>query len=118
VPLARPATARICGPDPAIARIAHAEGFALRADKTRIMPRGTRQHLAGLVVNERLGVPRDALERLEATLINCVRRGPSSENRLGHDDFRAHVAGRLAWVNQVEPRRGAKLHALFEAITW
>ena len=33
---------------------------------------------------------------LEALLFNCVRHGPSSQNHASIDDFRAHLAGRVA----------------------
>jgi hypothetical protein len=36
----------------------------------------------------------------------------------GHPDFHAHLAGRLAWLEAVEPRRGAELRAVFERIIW
>jgi hypothetical protein len=55
---------------------------------------------------------------LKATLYNCARHGPAAQNLAGAPDFRAHLAGRVGWVEQVNPRRGAKLRRLFEAIDW
>lgn len=39
-------------------------------------------------------------------------------NRDAHPDFRAHLQGRLAYVEQVNPARGARLRGVFEAIRW
>jgi RNA-directed DNA polymerase len=49
---------------------------------------------------------------------NAARRGPEGENRAGHPDIRAHVLGRIAWVEQLNPARGRKLHERFARIDW
>ncbi len=41
-----------------VAAILLESGFAVNYHKTRVMRKGVRQHLAGLVTNERLNVPR------------------------------------------------------------
>jgi hypothetical protein len=101
-----------------VCRIAVEEGFAINAAKTRFLRRGVRQEVTGLVVNDRPNVARKELERLEAILFNTRRDGPSAHNREGRPDFRAHLTGRVAWVESVNPRRGAKLRALLDAIEW
>ncbi|MGI8745678.1 MAG: reverse transcriptase family protein [Bryobacteraceae bacterium] len=63
------------------------EGFRVNHRKTRIMRRGVRQHLAGLVANQRLNVRRTDFDLLKATLHNCVRTGPESQNRDAHPRF-------------------------------
>ncbi len=82
------------------------------------MRRGGTQRVTGIVVNDHVNVPRTEFDRLKATLHNCVRTGPAEQNRDGITDFRAHLQGRVAWVRQVNPRRGEKLAQLFEAIDW
>jgi hypothetical protein len=100
------------------AAILHEEGFAVHHRKTRIMRQGVRQHLAGVVANQRLNVWRSDFDRLKATLTNCVRHGPAGQNRDGHGDFRAHLAGRISYVESINPEKGEKLRALFERIAW
>ncbi len=99
-------------------RVIQEEGFFVNAAKTRVMPRAQRQHLAGVVVNERPNVPRVEFDRLKATLTNCVRLGPSTQNREGVPDLRSHLQGRVAWVASLNPARGARLQALLERIDW
>ncbi len=94
------------------------EGFRVHHRKTRIMHRGVRQYLAGLVVNQHLNVPRADVDRLKATLTNCVRYGPKSQNREGHPEFRMHLSGRVGFVEMVNPARGARLRKIFEQIQW
>ena len=66
------------------AAILTAEGFTVNFRKTRVMRQGVRQHLAGLVTNQRINVIRADFDRLKATLTNCVRLGPESQNRTAH----------------------------------
>ncbi len=50
--------------------------------------------LAGIVVNQRLNIPRPDYNRLKATLHNCLRHGPFTQNRDTHPDLRRHLKGR------------------------
>jgi RNA-directed DNA polymerase len=101
-----------------VATIVNEEGFSLNATKTRIMPRNTRQRVTGIVVNEHCNVGRAEFDTLKAILHNCVHTGPAGQNRAEVPDFRRHLDGRVAWVEQINPRRGAKLRSLFERIDW
>jgi RNA-directed DNA polymerase len=101
-----------------VAAILHEEGFTVNHRKTRIMRQGVRQQLAGLAVNRRLNVIRADFDRLKATLNNCVRLGPESQNRDGHDNFRSHLDGRVGFVETINPAKGKRLRVLFEKIRW
>ena len=81
------------------------EGFAVHHRKTRIMRQGVRQYLAGIVTNEHLNVIRRDYDLLKATLTNCVRHGWVSQNREGHAKFRAHLTGRVSFVEMVNATR-------------
>jgi RNA-directed DNA polymerase len=98
--------------------IALEEGFSVNHRKTRIMRQGVRQHLAGIVVNQRESLPRHDLKLLEAILTNCVRSGPESQNRAELADFRAHLEGRVGFVEMVNRLKGQRLRSLLEAIQW
>jgi len=94
------------------------EGFAVNYRKTRIMRQGVRQHLAGLAVNQRVNVIRADFDRLKATLTNCVRLGPESQNRDAHHSFRGHLDGRVGFVESINPVKGKRLRILFDKIEW
>lgn len=102
----------------AVGRIVHEEGFRLNVRKTHVLRPYQRQRLGGLVVNDGARVSRAEVDRLRAILHNCRRYGPSSQNRHGHEDFRAHLLGRIAWVAQHDQPRGERLRAQFDAIEW
>ncbi len=94
------------------------EGCSVNHRKTRIMRRGVRQRLAGLVANQRANVPRTDFDALKATLHNCARQGAQTQNRTAHAHFRAHLDGRIGWVESINPSKGQRLRAIFERISW
>jgi hypothetical protein len=103
---------------PLVRKIVRAERLRLNMAKRRVMRDNQQQRVTGAVVNERVNVPRRDFDRLKATLTNCVRRGPSTQNHERRPDFQAHLRGRIAHVEQLNPARGAKLLALFDQIDW
>jgi len=102
----------------AVEGITHDEGFLLNSRKTRVMRRGGCQRITGIVVNDHVNVPRTAYDELKAILYNCCRNRPDTQNRAGLRDFRAHLEGRVAWVEQVNALRGQRLRRLFNEIRW
>jgi RNA-directed DNA polymerase len=94
------------------------EGFVVHHRKTRIMRQAVRQYLAGLVTNQRVNVVRADFDRLKATLHNCVRNGPLSQNREAHPCFRSHLEGRVGFVETINPEKGRRLRRIFERIQW
>ena len=101
-----------------VAAILLEEGFAVHHRKTRMMRQGVRQYLAGLVTNERVNVVRADFDRLKAIVTNCARQGPESQNRESHPAFRMHLAGRVGFVEMVNPAKGARLRKIFDQICW
>lgn len=94
------------------------EGYQVHHRKTRVMRQSVRQKIAGLVVNQQANVPREDFDRLKATLTNCVRHGPESQNRADHANFRLHLRGRIAFVESINRKRGEQLRSIFAQITW
>jgi RNA-directed DNA polymerase len=94
-----------------VAAILLEDGFTVNHYKTRIMRQGVRQHLAGLVINEGTNIKRTDFDLLKAILTNCVRKGPEAENR-------AHLEGRIGFVESVNPAKGLRLRRIFERIKW
>jgi hypothetical protein len=101
-----------------VAAIALEEGFRVNTRKTRMMRAGTRQQVTGIVVNRHPNVGRQEFDNLKATLTNCVRHGPASQNREGRADFRAYLGGRVSYVAMVNQARGQRLKLLMDKIRW
>ncbi len=94
------------------------EGFKINHRKMRVMRQGVRQHLAGLIVNRKMNVPRADFDQLKATLTNCARSGPESQNRQAHQAFRSHLEGRIGFVGMVNPEKARRLRVIFDRINW
>jgi RNA-directed DNA polymerase len=100
------------------AAIVREEGFEVHHRKTRVMRRGVRQLLAGVVVNQRINGVRTDFDRLKAILTNCVRHGAESQNREAHASFRSHLLGRIGFVAMLNPAKGLRLRRVFDQIQW
>jgi RNA-directed DNA polymerase len=101
-----------------VAAILMEEGFTVHHRKTRVMRRSVRQHLAGLVTNQRLNVRRSDFDLLKAILTNCVRHGPATQNREAHPHFQEHLAGRIGFMETINIEKGRRLRATFDQIAW
>ena len=101
-----------------VGEIARDEGFRVAPEKTRVRRRNDRQLVCGVVVNERLNVPRREYDRLKAILHDGASNGAAAANREGVPDLRAHLLGRIAWVGSLHPERGRRLRERLDAIAW
>ncbi len=103
---------------PLVSQIVRAERFKLNKRKRKIIRSSQRQTVTGVVVNTRTNIARRDFDTLKAILTNCVRRGPSTQNHDRHENFSAHLLGRIAHVAQLNPARGEKLRGLYAQIDW
>lgn len=94
------------------------EGFEIRKRKTTISREHQQQKVTGVVVNRKPAIARKEYDRLKAILHNCVQRGPESQNRDHHADFRSHLTGKVAWVRMIDATKGDKLQSALDAISW
>ncbi|MDP2341690.1 MAG: reverse transcriptase domain-containing protein [Deltaproteobacteria bacterium] len=100
-----------------VRRVIVDEGLVENADKTRIMRRGRRQEVTGVVVNQRPAVPRDEVRVLRAILHRAGFEGLAAQNRKQiPGDFVAHLRGRIAWVQMVDRKKGDALRATLDAL--
>lgn len=88
------------------------EGFVVHPDKVRVVRRGRRQEVTGVVVNDRPGVPRDDLRRFRALLFQIEKDGPAGK-RWGQEggDVLEAALGYASYVAMVDPDRGSHLRA-------
>ena len=86
-------------------RIIEEEGFSVNTDKTRLMGRGSRQTVTGVVVNHVLGLSRQERRRLRA-MAHRLRGESSSEARPG---LQAMLRGKLAYLSMLNPSQATHL---------
>ena len=92
-----------------IAHIAGEEGFEVHPDKTRVFRRGRRQEVTGLVVNDKLSVPRRDVRRLRAVIYQLEKDGPEGKTWGNSPDVITGVLGFASFVAMVDPDRGRPL---------
>ncbi|MBI5154780.1 RNA-directed DNA polymerase [Candidatus Poribacteria bacterium] len=103
---------------PLAEKIIRNEGFVLNKQKRRFMRHGRCQRLTGLKVNDSLSVGREESDLVKAILHNAKKAGSlESQNRQQRGDFEAHLRGRISWISQFHPARGAKLLAELDKVT-
>jgi retron-type reverse transcriptase len=91
--------------------ITEAEGFAEHPNKTRVLRRGRRQEVTGVVVNQKPGVERTTLRKFRALLFQIGKDGPAGKRWGNSDDVFASALGFANYVKMVDPAKGAPLVA-------
>ncbi len=81
----------------AVAAVVEAEGFRLKAEKTRVMRQGSRQSVTGVVVNQVAGLSRQERRKLRAALHQAG----------GQPD--AVLRGQLAYLQGLNPEQARRL---------
>ena len=87
------------------------EGFAEHPKKTRVLRRGRRQEVTGVVVNQQLGVDRETLRKFRALLFQIAKDGPAGKSWGASTDLFASMIGYANFVRMVDPTKGARLLA-------
>jgi retron-type reverse transcriptase len=103
-----------------LARVRHIvteEGFAINPKKGRIQRAAGRQEVTGIVVNDKLAMPREEIRRLRAILHGAKKTGLAAQNREGLPDFEAHVRGKIAYLQMIDREKAAPLLSALDALT-
>ena len=90
----------------AVPQIVASCGFTLNPAKTRVQPCTGQQVVTGIVVNQHLNLPRGAYDLMKATV---HRISTTPDARRDDPVFLAHLVGRIAWLEHLNPHKGAKL---------
>lgn len=99
-----------------ITHVVQEEGFTLHPEKTRILRKGRRQEVTGLVVNDGLSVPRDVLRRFRAVLFQIERDGPAGKNWGRSNHVMLSIEGFANFVSMVDAEKGRELQSRVRAI--
>ena len=97
-----------------VVRVVREEGFEVNSDKTRIMGRGRRQTVTGVVVNQALGLSRQERRRLRAVAHRLTKEqaaGATDPTRL------AAFHGKLAYLSMLNPAQAEAVRTRFNGGT-
>jgi len=97
----------------AVGAIVESEGFFLNPDKTRVMRKGRRQSVTGVVVNQVAGLSRQQRRKLRAALhqSQANKNGDgvvANSNKMNHRAF-ARLRGMLAYLAGLNPEQARRL---------
>lgn len=88
-------------------------GFLLNEEKTKVEPRWGRQRVLGVVVNEKINIPRVEYMRIRALVHNCMMHGFEVEaKRAGKENANSlmtYIKGKLNYFDQIDPDKSNKL---------
>ena len=96
--------------------VAGKEGFRVHPQKTRVLRRGRRQEVTGLVVNDQVSVSRRTLRRFRATLFQIERDGPAGKRWGNGGNILDSIEGFANFVAMVDPEKGAALQRRVRAV--
>jgi len=102
-----------------VKRIVAEEGFQVNEAKTKIMRRGRRQWVTGLVANEKPNISRQKFRRVRAAIHNAKVLGiPAAAKKAGVSPkrFTGWVSGNLAFFQMVNPERTNRMKTQWEVL--
>jgi len=91
-----------------VPEIVKAEGFAINAEKTRIMKAGQRQSVTGVVVNKAMGLSRQERRKLRAALHRLRTRADAADAAASATE-RMRLTGKLAYLAMLNKAQAAVL---------
>lgn len=86
-------------------RVVRAEGFEINQEKTRVMGRGRRQSVTGVVVNQELGLSRPQRRLLRAMAHRLAKGGTDDQDRI------VSFQGKLAYLQMLNPKQADVLRS-------
>ena len=92
------------------------EGFCINEKKTRVLRSARRQEVTGLVVNDRVGVPRATLRRFRATLFQIEKDGPAGKQWGNSTNILESIEGYANFVAMVAAEKGGEYQRRVAAI--
>jgi len=96
-------------------QIVENEGFVLHPDKIKVMRKGARQEVTGVVVNEKPNVSRAKLKQFRAVLHRIETQGVSAAD-FGKGQILESIQGFANYVWMINPEKGAALKAQIKNI--
>lgn len=100
---------------PFVKKVLAEEGFKVSAKKLRLMRRGRRQVVTGVVVNAKPSAPRYYRRWLRAVLHRLRTKGVTADGR-SKEDSRVSLRSHAHFIRMVNPEQGEKLVSQLRAV--
>jgi retron-type reverse transcriptase/predicted amidohydrolase len=101
-----------------IIKIIEQNGFKVNYEKIRILSKGSRQKVTGLIVNDKISIGRRKKKNLRALVHNILAYGPVGQNKNNDPFFRERIFGHLAFAKSIEPEFAIPLIKSLKETDW
>lgn len=101
-----------------LVKIVRQEGFRINKEKIKVQHKHQRQEVTGVVVNEKLNIPKEKRRELLDQIHRCQKYGPSTQTTENKEKFKQRLKGKIAYARYVNPRLGKLLEKEFSQIDW
>lgn len=91
-----------------VLQIVEDEGFILHPNKTKIMRKGAKKEVTGIVVNEKPSLDRNKVRQFRALLHQIERDGPVGKTWGAGKNLRASLLGFAHYIAMVDAEKGQK----------
>lgn len=85
------------------------ENFILHPDKFKVLRKGARREVTGIVVNQKLSVSSDKMKKFRAVLYQIEKDGLQGKHWNGSRNVLASLKGYASFIYQVDPVKGKPL---------
>jgi retron-type reverse transcriptase len=92
----------------AVKKVVKEEGFNMHPDKLKVMRKGDKREVTGIVVNEKLSLDRDTLRQFRALLHQIGKTGLQNK-KWGNGNIISSMEGFANYVAMVKPETGQQL---------
>jgi retron-type reverse transcriptase len=107
---------------PIIKDIIKNEGFSINDEKTKILHNSHKQKVTGVVVNQKVSIPKSFYRNLRQELYYMNKFGVSShlleKQTMFKSNTKAYYFGLVHYCYMIDPIKGEKLLQLLEKINW
>ncbi|GAA4932072.1 hypothetical protein GCM10023314_00390 [Algibacter agarivorans] len=105
-----------------INKIIREEGFFTNTDKIGFYSKGSKQYVTGLAINDGVRIPRKRKREIRQILHYCKINGVENHKKNtgieNKKQFKEWLAGNIAFIHDIEPRKAKKLWDKFNDLEW
>lgn len=101
-----------------IFKIIKDENFTISEKKFKIIGKGNRQSVTGIVVNEKLNIKREEIRELRSILHNCKTKGILADKRNWDKHFQNRLYGKISFFNMVRPDLAEQFKKQADDLDW
>jgi retron-type reverse transcriptase len=95
--------------------------YSTNTKKTKVQRHYRRQKMLGMVINEKISIPKETYRKYRAILFNCMKTGfEPNAIRYGFEKvegFASHLLGKINYFQSIDPIRSKKLKEWYDQAT-